>query len=380
MNKLTDPLKVVTDLEPTMLNRLAQEGYERNRHDDLALMAAEGRQSGRGFLRRMPVGRTRFTVLTGGVVAVGAAAAVAVAFALPASHPSPATGRTGAGLSAPSGPTAPAGLTAHGFLLTSAVAAARAPATSGTYWYVKERDYESAVAIVGSRKQPSTLKKGRSFGASGAYTEESWTGQARARTIVDEDVVFTFASAADKARWEAAGRPPLSTADGTRTTPATSNYTMTFYWGVGRAQLSLAQVLRLPATANALDKTLRKLWSQEPDKTGAVGFPNPTYGQYLVQWAASLLPGPARPGTKAAIYQLLAGQPGLSIVKGVTDPAGRTGIAVGDGGGDYLVIQQGTGTLLAYVAHPVKANSAIKGDGVAVYQATGWTNQLGVAP
>jgi hypothetical protein len=378
MNKLTDPLKAMADLEPTVLSRLAQDGYERHRHDDLALMAVEGHQPGSARVRRMhttmSASRTRLPMLAGGVVAVGAAAAVAVALALPASHPSRPSLATG---------RAAAGLTARGFLLTSAVTAARAPAASGTYWYVKERDYEPSWATLGgghTKGPASKAGESSSFGASFASTEESWTGQARSRTIVNEDLVFTFASASDKARWEAAGKPPLSTEAGSGTEPVTSNYTMTSHWGVGRALLSLAQVQRLPTTANALDKALRKLWSEEPDKAGAVGLPDPTFGQYLVQWAASLLPGPARPGTKAAIYQLLAGQPGLSLVKGVIDPAGRAGIAVGDGGGDYLVIQQGTGTLLAYVAQPVRANSVIKGDGAEVYETTGWTNQLGVAP
>jgi hypothetical protein len=376
MNKLTDPLKIVADLEPAVLSRLAQDGYERHRHDDLAMVAVEGDRSGGPRVRRMPAHRTRLTVLAGGVVAVGAAAAVAVAFALPATHPSPATGGSAAG------GTATAGLTARTFLLTSAIAAARTPAASGTYWYVKERDYEPTSAMLGSgaKKKPATAGKDQSFGASFASTEESWTGQSRARTIVNEGLVFTFASASDKARWEAAGKPPLSTAAGSRTDPVTSNYTMTFHWGVGQAQLSLAQVRQLPTTAGLLDKALLRMWMVEPDKAGAVGLPHPTFGQYLVQWAASLLPGPATPGTKAALYGLLAKQPGLSMVKGVTDPQNRAGIAVGDGGGDYLVIQPGTGALLAYVSHPVKANSAITGDGIEVYQASGWTNQLGVAP
>jgi hypothetical protein len=194
--------------------------------------------------------------------------------------------------------------------------------------------------------------------------------------------VFSFASAADKARWVAAGRPALSTEAGfgvTRT--VTSDSSMTVHWGVGRYQLSMAGLQNLPATSGELGKLLRKWWVGEPDKAAAVGFPHPTFAQYLAQWADVLLTGPARPGTRASIYELLAKQPGLKLVPGVTDPADRTGVAVGDGGGDYLVIQPRTGQLLAYVSHPVRANSVMPASpGLEVYQASGWTRQLGVAP
>jgi hypothetical protein len=59
--------------------------------------------------------------------------------------------------------------------------------------------------------------------------------------------------------------------------------------------------------------------------------PNPTFAQYVLAWAETLLPEPAQPGTKVAIYRLLAQQSGLSMVPGVRDSLGRTGVAVGAG-------------------------------------------------
>ena len=58
-------------------------------------------------------------------------------------------------------------------------------AAFGTYWYVSERDFEPSIAVSHGGKT-----KFRLFGATYAETEESWTGQNRARTIVDENLVF----------------------------------------------------------------------------------------------------------------------------------------------------------------------------------------------
>lgn len=374
---LDDPLKVVSRLEPPALNSLAEDGYQRNRHNDLTMMAAEGPSPATDgshrarAAQRWLLAKPRRSLAAVGLT-VAAAAAITVA-ALPAGHPAPVGGHQ---------PTAsPSAATASGFLLTSAEVAARSPEAAGTYWYVKERHYGTPAAKVG--KSVGKSKKGsyQDFGAMYASTEESWTGQRRARTIVNEDTVFTFASKADKARWESAGRPPLVSADAPGATgPVTSDYTMTFHWGVGSSQLTLAGVRKLPTTAAKLHQVFLRMWNREPDKAGAVGLANPTFSQYLVAWAAQLLDGPARPGTKAALYRLLAEQPGINLVRGLTDPMGRTGVGIGDGAGDSLVIDPGSARLIDYVAHPVQPDSTIQGVGVSEYIASGWTNQLGVAP
>lgn len=361
---------VVAGLQPASLERLAEEGYARNRHDDLAKMAAERRPAGDAGAGRMRPRANRWPVLAGGAAAVGTAAAVAVTLTLPAGRPAP-PGMSGAS------PDKSAAQTTASVLLTTATVAARSPAGAGAYWYVRERDYQRAVARGKDKKA-----KARFFGATVAATEESWTGQRRARMIVNEDLAFTFASAADKARWVAAGRPALSTPAGIGVTkPVTSDYSITLHWGVGGHQLSVAGFRKLPVTAGELGKLLREWWATEPDKAGAVGFENPTYAQYLVQWADALLTGPARPGTRAAIYRLLAAQPGLKLIPAVTDPLGRKGFAVGDGGGDYLVIQPATARLLAYASHPVRAGSVMSAsEGLEVYEASGWAVKLGVVP
>jgi hypothetical protein len=379
MSKMNDPLELVADLRPAMLDHLADEGYARHRHADLARAAAEGRWhlSPAQRRRRFPAapGRRRRFVLTGGV-AVTAAAAVAVAAAVLGGGPSvsrPQTSSSRAVLRAP--------LSARRFLLASAVVAAHAPATAGSYWYVRERDFEPSGSATKTRKM--------FFGATYAATQESWTGPTRSRTIVDENVRFSFASAAGKAKWQAAGKPPLAAAGGLGSTrPETSNYDFGYgsRLGVGGAHLTLAEFRRLPVTAAGLGKALRRMWNRIPDKdkAGVVGLPHSDFYGYLFEWATSVLGGPATPATRAAMYHLLAQQPGIAIVTSVTDPLGRTGVAVADGEGyggrDYLLIDPQTAQLLAYTAYPVHPNSTISATwgGTEVYEAMGWTNQIGI--
>jgi hypothetical protein len=375
--------EVVAGLEPAMLNSLAEDGYRRNRSDDLSMMAAGQHRASRAGTHRVHA-KGRRLVLVGGIAAVGTAAAVAAVVAFPGGKAaSPihsavsAASPTRTAPSARPSASAPTTSTARAVLLASATVAARSPAAVGTYWYVSEREFEPAIAVSHSKTKKLGL-----FGATYAETEESWTGQNQARTIVDENLVFSFASAADRARWVAAGKPPLSSAAGFG--PAgtmTSNYSITLHWGVGSYQFSVAGIRALPSTAKALSETLENMWAHEPDKEGAVGLPDPTYAEFVAAWADALLTAPSRPGTRAAIYRLLAEQPGLSITPGVTDPLGRVGVAIGAGGGDYLIIQPGTAELLAYTSHPVRADSAMAAsDGVEVYELFGWSNQLGVRP
>jgi hypothetical protein len=365
MTRIDDPMKLVADLKPAMLDRLAEDGYTRRRHDDLARAFAEApafRSPARRHQTSHGHGPRRLSLLAGGSAVTAAAAVAAVILTAAPTH----NGQ--AGLSSGKAPSARA------VLLASAVVASRAPATAGSYWYVRERDFEPA-AFHRTKAPGSAPAAGskRTFGATVASTEESWIGPARGRTIVNENVKITFASAADKARWKAAGEPKLAVSG-----RVTSNYDMKFRWGSGGSQLTWVGVQKLPVTAAALNKVLHRMWNAEPDKAAAVGFPHPDFSQYLVQWSVILLTGPATPGTRAAIYRLLADQPGVTMISGVTDPLGRRGVAVADGGGDYLVINPHTAQVLAYTSNPVHRDAAMAGtSGVSVYEATGWAKQLG---
>jgi hypothetical protein len=162
---------------------------------------------------------------------------------------------------------------------------------------------------------------------------------------------------------------------------------MTFRFGPGHG-LTVDQMKRLPATPAALNRVLRKMWDSMPNdpaspdgRQQAVGVEHATFADYVEAWADAVIGGPTKPGTQAAMYRLLAEQPSVTIVRGVTDPLGRTGVAI-SGGGYYLVIDPQTARLLASTTLPVHAGRAIstaKG-GVDVREAQGWTSRLGARP
>ena len=357
MNRTIDPLQIVADLEPVVLSQLADDGYARRRHDDLTRAFAEGTRTSRRYRRqpqsRLAAARPGWPLLTAGgaVIAAAAVAAVAVAASVPGSL----------------APSRDSALSARGFLLASADTAIKAPASTGKYWYTRERDFEPT----------ATHAKSLAFGASFAATEESWIGQNKARTVVNEKLVFSFASAADKAKWEAAGSPKLAGPAGFGSTgPVTSNYDIGFRWGVGKHQLTIAGLRQLPTTAATLGRLLHRMWMSPPDPARTLGIPS--FSQFVFQWTDAVLTGPSSPATRAAMYQVLAGQRGITIVAKVIDPLGRPGNAIGDGIGDFLIIDPGTAQLLAYTTAPVHAHTEITGTGTEVYAAQGWTDLLGV--
>ena len=372
-----DEMKLVTDLEPATLTIMAEDGYARRRDHDLARI----RTFAEAPARSAPRGR-RVTSLTAGLTAAAAAAAaVAVVLAQAPSPRSVTHHRTGT-------PAVAAPVSARGFLLTSAVQAARTPAASGTYWYIRTRDYTTTTAAPKEPAVPpgSTPAKKKilpkqpdDFGARLAYSEDSWMGRDRARTITNEDVAITFATPAGEAAWKAAGSPPLMTAYGTSRQPVTSDYHMSFHWGPGSAQFTWDDLRHL-RTAGQLDTALRRMWDREPDKYGQFG--STSYSEYIFEWTAQLLTAPVQPAIRAAIYQLLAAQPGLIDVGTVVVPDGRsgTGVAMSGGAGDFLIIDPATAQAIAWgtgTLHHGETITPASVSGLEEYQTMGWTSQLG---
>lgn len=378
-----DELKLVTDLEPATFTTMAEDGYTRRRDGDLARIRALAEAPAR------PTARRRWGMsLTAGLTATAATAiAVAVVIAQapaphPVTHPHPGTHpRTGT-------PTVAAPVSARGFLLTSAVQTARTPPVSGTYWYLRTRDYTTTVARPEEPAVPpgsapakkKILPKQRDdFGAQLAYSEDSWMGRNRARTITNEDVEIAFATPADEAAWKAAGSPPLLTAHGTSRQPVTSDYHMSFHWGPGSAQFTWDDLLHL-RTAAQLDGALRRMWDREPDKFGQFG--STSYSEYIFEWTEQLLTAPVQPAIRAAIYQLLAAQPGLTDVGSVTVPDGRsgTGVAMSGGAGDFLIIDPATAQAIASGTGTLHQGETITSASVSSleeYETMGWTDQFG---
>ena len=371
MNGRDELLRLVTDLRPAQLDELADDSYARRRDHDLARTATRPSPRPSPARRRRLVagyGRPSRYLLPSGIAvtaAAAAAAALVISGVVPAGHPRPVASTADA----------------QHFLKASGAIAAQVPATTGTYWYLKQRSFE-----------PSLTAEQKSYGAIVATTSETWYGQIHDRETGNEDVRVSFASAADEARWEAAGSPALST-DGQPfgSTKARTDYFLKIFFPIpGDFQaLTLHQMQRLPATVTGLRALILRLWNG-PDETylkqGTRASARPTYNKFLASWAEVILAGPTAPGTRAAIYQILAGQPGLNIIRPVTDPLGRTGVAVTEtisrGESYYLVIDPQTAQLLAITTHPVRADSVISTaqGGVTVFEETGWTGKIGVPP
>ena len=382
MNLMEDPHRVMADLRPAALDRLAEEGYQRHRSADLA-RAFDKTVAGTQHSRRLTLAVARRPpVLLSAVAGLAAAAvAAAVVITLPSPHGSQPTGAPAGG----AGSTASTGSTASGsqaILLTAAHTAASRQAAAGTYWYVKERDFEpTAPSKNGPRPKGKAAVKSPGYSAAFAATQETWTSGTRTRTVVNEDLVFTFASAADKAKWQADGSPKLAAPAGSGLAgPVTSNYAFGYSYNIGAIKVSLATARKLPTTQGRLDSMLRKAWQSltPTQQQGTVGLPQPTYAQYVFTVAEELLTGPVTPGTRAAVYGLLAEQPGLTTATNVTDPLGRVGTAIGDGDGDFLVISPATADVLDVTTYPARPGATIPaiGYGTEAYLSLSWTNQL----
>ncbi len=200
---------------------------------------------------------------------------------------------------------------------------------------------------------------------------------------MNEGLAFNFASAADKAKWQAAGSPRLANQGGRPglTGPVTSNYAFGGYsTNAGAIKVSLATARKLPTTPGELDAMLRKAWQRLPlaQQQATVGQQQPTYAEYVFQEAAALLTGPVTPGTRGAVYELLAKQPGLTTAIKVTDPLGREGIAIGSDSENFLVISPSTAEVLDQTSYPVSPGATIPatGYGTEAYLSLNWTNQL----
>ena len=96
MTHIEDPMKVMADLRPTDLERLARDGYMRHRNDDLARLAVDAAGAGGTRSRAWPGGRSHpmgpWRGHRGllGVAGAGLTAAAAVALVITTMGPSPA--------------------------------------------------------------------------------------------------------------------------------------------------------------------------------------------------------------------------------------------------------------------------------------------------
>lgn len=234
------------------------------------------------------------------------------------------------------------------------------------------------MVVVGKGPDARKVNKRISYRASIQTPGEGWfardQGKGR-KTSGPEKLVFP--TAADEARWREDGSPRLvSGSDGKRIWEGPSRLS------IGGDQVTFKELASLPTDAGRLrsvlsDRYKRDLKNPENPFKG-------TFTAYLWETARDLLAGPITPGTKSALFKVLAGQPGVWTAGRTTDRLGRPGVAVAvkaapDGGANAtesrLVISAKTADLLEF-----RTWEAGHGTAATTYETMGWVGALGARP
>ncbi|MCO5972943.1 hypothetical protein [Actinoallomurus soli] len=381
--------RTITALRPVAVDRLAGAAYERRR--DPLLVRADGEDVRTARLTPARP-RRRLAVVAG--AAVAAAALVVASSSLP--------GKDRSGEATGNGPKPYHGtLDARTFLLASAETAAKQPATRGTCWYSRTRmwlDVERGDPA-GAKPQPSHLPRsikpytGPVYRAQTASTMEDWkcvqpgTATMRFRTRWPLDVRVTFPSKKDEAAWRAAGSPALEINGGTtRTKPSTVTYEKGSHLvnpDIGSHEIEWRTIPRLPATKSGLETYLRRLWKEDRSH-GAHGYTAPAdFGEYVFVSAWDLFMAPTTPGTRAALYQVLADSPSVHITGRVTDREGRPGVVIATDRADVrLTVDPRTAELLDYQeVQPARPGGPADGGGMyRSFEHQGWVDKIGARP
>ncbi|MGI5168821.1 CU044_5270 family protein [Spirillospora sp. CA-253888] len=366
-----DSERVFADLRPAALDEMSDDAFARRRDADLA--HAMRAVPGKAARSRRPL--LLVAGLAAGAVAVGGVAVLAD------------DGGTGTGTAAVQSPSEVPD--ARSVLLVSARKAAQAPATTGRYWYDRERITSRVGALV---------KKGRAAGGKPSrtplpftvhtvHTQEHWLARDKGdptRSVVGIDREDVFATPADEAKWREMGAPELEPWSRKR---KVNDHREPMRRTIGNEQVTFGELAKLPGNAAGLEAELRRRYTADVNdpKYPLQG----NFTQYVWGTAQDLLAGPVPPAVRGALYQVLAKQPGLRTAGRVKDRQGRPGVAIvmaaeegsrhvsGDDLAEYrLIVSPDTGELLAYEAR-AKGGALLLS---VVHEDSGWTGKLGARP
>ncbi|MCW2916428.1 MAG: hypothetical protein JWN52_4496 [Actinomycetia bacterium] len=369
MTRKVDEMKVLTALRPA---------DARSRTDPARLAEILATPRSRTDARWTAKRRIPVLRLTAGLAAAGVAAGVAVAVV--------GTSPGGQQVSGHGGTTAQQSLDARTILLASATVAERAPSSSGKYWYTSERDTRKVqfLSRKGFGRSPGRTRVPVPFEAYVVSTLETWEGLTTSRAAGNPKLKIIFSSAADEAKWKSLGSPALVHG------PAKPFISNNNFGGlgaqIGNHKLNAHAVAALPTNAAGVEVLLRRLYaSDSPAQDGS-------FAEYVWGAAGPLLAGPITPGARAALFRVLAKQPGITARPAV-DLLGRKGVGLtyqwiisplkGDkgipghpgGSTSTLIIDPGTARLLE---HHFASDGSPPATLVAeTYQSMGWTDHLG---
>ena len=202
----------------------------------------------------------------------------------------------------------------------------------GQYWYVKA---VGAFANGVGTLEPGGSARARTFIALQTSSHEIWIANDASGRIVRKDGPPQFFSAAERARWEAAGKPGFGPGGGIDSSEA-----------AGRSSLGLGVARRALARRDP-DRPARTRGARRP---GAQGTKNPLPYEEFQVIAEVLRFAPLSGAQTAAFYQVLATLPGIQLVGPAKDALGRPGTAFaverGDPTRDELILDPDTGRLL----------------------------------
>ncbi|MEV4008488.1 hypothetical protein [Actinomadura sp. NPDC049753] len=370
---------LIAALKPAAVAELADDAYARR--PDVAQVRARADASTVNS-RLVPARRPVRRLALAGVAAV-AVAATALAVAVPSDGPGDAPGAGHDGT-----------LDTRTFLLASATTAAKQPATRGTCWYKRTRMWQDIMPFKPGAGVPTPAGKpmGRlqNFQARTASSVEDWacaqagTGM-RFGTNGPLDIKVTFPTKKDEAAWKAAGSPPLDVNDGTTVSkPRMVTYSKGSHLVnpvIGSHEIEWKTIAKLPATDSALESYLRRLWRQDR-RGGAHGYTAPAdFGQYVFVSAWDLFMAPTTPGTRAALYRILARTPSVHVTGQITDRLGRPGVAItAKGTSVRLVVDRKTAHLLDFEDQYTALPGKKAGSEYLAFESQGWVNKLGATP
>jgi hypothetical protein len=230
-------------------------------------------------------------------------------------------------------------------------------------------------------RSQSTYLSCREGGARGfcllsTQRREAWLGQGRRGQERTTVLGHRWPSAAERAKWVAAGRPRLAgLRDGTFGLGAQRGYYL------GNERLSYAQMRDFDQDGAALFRRLRDGVSkgQGPSR----------YGEVFTQIGDALREQVAPPRLRAALYRALKHVPGVRYVASTRDRLGRPAVAVSrteDGTRRELLFDPATATMLAerevVVRRSVRGFDAPAGTVIAdaVYERRGVVDRIGERP
>lgn len=329
-------------LRPSELDELTEDGYRRRRADDLArAFATPHTEPARPARLARPRSRRPYFLMAG-TLAAGLAAATVVVVTTgggPGQEP-------GGAVVASTTQGAPERVAdARTFLLAAASTARREPADSGRYWYVNERTMQKVYDVPGEHAAEIKTKAAElPYAAYLADTRETWRAMKAgdtSRRVSNQDVAVTFGSPQDEADWKAAGSPELAD-----DRPRTADDDFEPILSIDNPSLTLRNVTQLPTGKDGLQRHLDDLWKRSPNSAGS------GKAVYLWQTGVDLMTAPITPGTRSALFKVLADQPGITSQGEAKDVLGRTGVALSSSTADAftfrLIIDPQTAELLEY--------------------------------